>query len=120
MINFLAWDKAYAIFPRSTFIHRDGVGLSRSSYNPGIHAAKYERRGYAVLKNYSRELVASMPDIAQVRRPGDCLTWAIPFDTFGIQPAGIPSSVALEKLSLDMWTNRRGGILVRYVSTRDA
>ena len=93
MINFLTWNKAYAVFPQSTFINRNGVALRRLDEFFQSHAEKYKKRNYRISGLRSPDSRRSTSEIAEIRRPGDRLTWRIPFDTTGIEAPKTPDYV---------------------------
>lgn len=91
--NFITWDKAYALFPASTFLHRHGVALRESDwFKP--HAEKYKNRGYGISELRRRQDPRRSPsEIAEIRRPGDRLTWKLAFDITDIERPKKPAYV---------------------------
>jgi len=78
-INFLTRNKAYAIFPLSTFIHRHGVAIRRQDEFYESHAEKYTKRQYHISASRKPDQRRLKPEFAHIRRVGDNLTWTIAF-----------------------------------------
>jgi len=92
-INCLTWSKAYAIFPQSTFIHRDGLAFGRQTELSESHVEKYRKRKYRISKLHTSDRRRLKPEIAQIRRVGDKWTWTIAFDSTGLKRPKTPDSV---------------------------
>jgi len=92
-VNFLTWNKAYAIFPQSTFIHRHGVAVRRQDEFFGRHVEKYKKRNYCISALHKSDQRRSKPEFAQIRRAGDNMTWTIAFGTTGLERPKTPDSV---------------------------
>ncbi|KAL9583902.1 MAG: hypothetical protein Q9212_002430 [Teloschistes hypoglaucus] len=93
VMNILTWDKAYALFPNSTFFTRKGVVLKKRDDVLQRFADKYEGRDYRLTEMERYDKRRNTAEIAEIRRPGDRLTWSIPFDTAGIGPPKTPTFV---------------------------
>ncbi|KAL8691236.1 MAG: hypothetical protein Q9218_003494 [Villophora microphyllina] len=93
VINILTWNKAYALFPNTTFIIREGVALKKQDevFQPFVE--KYEKRNYRLTEMQKHDPRRSMSEIVEIRRPGDRLTWSIPFDTTGMEAPNTPAYV---------------------------
>lgn len=92
-INFLTWNKAYAIFPQSTFNYRHGVAVRNKDNFYESHAEKYKRREYRISELQKSDRRRSKPEFARIRRAGDDLTWRIVFDTTGLDRPKTPDSI---------------------------
>ena len=92
VINFIAWNKAYAIFPRSTFILRSGVALRRLNTFSDARS-KYRQRSYSISILRRPDIPRYTSEIIEIRRPGDHLTWKLEFDTSGLGPPTTPDYV---------------------------
>jgi len=103
-INFLTWNKAYAVFPQSTFLHRHGVAVRRKDEFFESHAEKYKKRKYRISELHESDQRRLRPEFAQIRRAGDNSTWTIAFDTTGLERPKTPDSV-LEYSTFGFITN---------------
>ena len=75
--------------------------------NDDLDMQRYGCGGYATLLKCTYELKSSRREFARIRRPGDSLTWEIPFDTSGIQPAKSLDEIP-ENVSFVLGTNEEG------------
>lgn len=98
LINFISWNKAYAIFPRLTFLWRETVPLTlvAGAYGP-LHC-KYGKRGWRMRTESTldskkeRHLLGDMSRKGN-RRIGDKDTWIIRLDRTAVEVSHIPDSV---------------------------
>lgn len=96
--NLITWNKAYCIFPDSTFIHKTSYQLNFAVDDiNGAYLTKYRRRGWMTLqtqwKEYERSN-SSVPSSGRLSRHiGDSMTWKISLDTTGVAPSSIPDHV---------------------------
>ena len=90
-MNVITWNKAFALFPRTTFLQHDAYPLTRlTDYYAQLHA-KYTRRGWAM-----RTLPASSNtarELSGYRRVGDRMAWQMTLDTQSVVPAAQPDYV---------------------------
>lgn len=95
----MSWNKAYSIFPLSTFVQYKGyklVGKDRPTDRDNLSCSSL--RGYSLRGLNLRELLRleeHHPNhlIRKYRRVGDRFTWTIPFDTKNVQWSKIPDQV---------------------------
>ncbi|KAI1495688.1 hypothetical protein F5X99DRAFT_109338 [Biscogniauxia marginata] len=100
LVNFISWNKAYSIFPRSTFLSYETVPLKLvDDYFGNLHV-KYSRRGWRMRTesvmvqglgqpNPLGNLVAKKGN----RRVGDSDTWIIRLDTASVAKPPKPDFV---------------------------
>jgi len=105
-MKIISWDKAYSIFPDTTFNERKTYQLRPLDDYFGPLIAKYSRRGWRTLelvweedKQRSKSIEASCRRLGDLtsykspcRRLGDQLSWKIALDTAGVAP-GLPVTV---------------------------
>ena len=102
MMNFMSWDKAYSVFPLSTFVQYKGYQLGVN----GSFSAYLKRLAYP-LGRWNMQKVMRLGEkrlnhpIRTFRRVRDTFTWTIPFDTENAQCSKIPDYV-LEYASFQM------------------
>ncbi|KAI5927612.1 hypothetical protein F4810DRAFT_272395 [Camillea tinctor] len=99
LVNFISWNKAYSIFPRSTFLSHETIPLkSMDEYFGSLHA-KYSRRGWRMRTESVMVEGLSQPDplgsLAKKgnRRVGDRDTWIIQLDTSSVAKPSKPDFV---------------------------
>ncbi|KAF2247532.1 hypothetical protein BU26DRAFT_566501 [Trematosphaeria pertusa] len=94
-LNFLSWNRAYALFPSTTFIQKDVYLLLKLDDAMGEHLAQLAEHGLHTKSVHwnqrEREgnawcaLFAGNSDImTRLRRVGDKYTWTIDLDTNGV------------------------------------
>ena len=93
MINVISWGNAYAIFPYSTFIRRDGLMFHEQDECFETQRQKYQQRGWAIEESPPVDEKAYRCEFARTRRVGDRFSFIIPFDTIGIEPPRVPDTV---------------------------
>ena len=93
VVNVISWNKAYALFPQSSFIYHKSYLLKEMSDYVGKLLAKYDERGWkcrhilwAENEVYNRSMIVD-------RRIGDQHTWIIPLDTSGVVRLVMPDMV---------------------------
>ncbi|KAG8801047.1 hypothetical protein FRC17_006742 [Serendipita sp. 399] len=84
VMNVITHDRAYALFPRQTFLDRTGITLGN---NGNLNSLKKAYEKY-IARNF-RIPVAALPDQIDLmsfghRRIGDSKTWSIELDTTGV------------------------------------
>lgn len=105
-MNFVSWNKAYSIFPRTTFVDRQTVPLDPQSNNHLELLEKYEARGFTVQNVLSRD--GRDWDKARHRFVGDKHTWTLNLDSTGITPPNFPD-FALESCAFSMQCGTEAG-----------
>ena len=90
IINFFTSNKAYALFPYSTFVHHKGYLLECVNEHVQTLLAKYERRGYKFQQVMSLAEEKAYHPMHRERRIGDRFTWVIPFDNDGVEKSKTP------------------------------
>jgi hypothetical protein len=79
MMSFISWEKAYCLFPYTTFVRGGKFCLRRDfARMDARYVAKY------VGCTYNNVPWQDEPELQSARRVGDHLSWVIPFDTEGI------------------------------------
>lgn len=87
VMNFISWDKAYAIFPVPTFVHRKTFLLRQDGDKQGLR--KYDKRGWKLQKlSILKDRVPSHT-LQPLRRVGDEFTWVIPFAISNVKDEGM-------------------------------
>ena len=98
-VNVMSWNKAYSIFPLSTFGQYKGYNLvGRYRPAPRDNLSCSSLRGYSLRGQNLQELLRREEDhlnhtIRKYRRVGDGFTWTIPFNTKNVQWSKIPDQV---------------------------
>ncbi|KAI1638414.1 hypothetical protein F4809DRAFT_599895 [Biscogniauxia mediterranea] len=99
LVNFISWNKAYSIFPRSTFLSHETVPLKVMDEYFGTLHSKYSRRGWRMRTESVMVEGLSLPDplgsLAKKgnRRVGDRDTWIIKLDTSSVAKPPKPDFV---------------------------
>jgi hypothetical protein len=112
-MNFFTWNKAYALFPLSTFTHRKGYLLKEMNHHYARQMAKYLRRGWRTQELLWPEEVSPKHPVQQHRRVGDRYTWILPFNTDGIVSKHKPDYV-IEHSSFEIEEDSRPNPVERY------
>ena len=93
VVNIISWNKAYAIFPLSTFVHRKTYLSKPLDGRIGPLLANCSRRGWKSQQTLWFEEEGLSHPIRPLRRIGDCFTWAISFDTGNVKWSKTPNYV---------------------------
>lgn len=93
VVNVISWNKAYAIYPQSSFIHHKSYLLKKMDDYNGRSVAKYDARGWRSQDVLWPEEEASHGCIFKPRRLNDKFTWTIPLDDTDVAPAETPDFV---------------------------
>ena len=95
IVNFMSWNKAYSVFPLSTFVQYKGYQLGVNG-----HFSSYLQEYLAYpLGGWNMQGVVCLEEkrlnhpIKTFRRVGDRFTWTIPFETENVQWSKIPDYV---------------------------
>ena len=95
VVNFMSWNKAYSVFPLSTFVQYKGYELGakcpRSCFLKEYTG--YPLRGWNMQDLMRSEEKRLNHPIRTYRRVGDGFTWTIPFDTENVQGSKLPDYV---------------------------
>lgn len=127
-LNIISWNKAYAIFPKSSFISYRGFLAHALDLNL---KDEYSRHGWTVQDVQWAEDERRDKSFGLTRRVGDKHTWTIPFDTTKVSYSPIPDFVlehavfSIEKHKLNhsgrfhyyrykIWTGHRSTAILRY------
>ncbi|MCJ1251000.1 hypothetical protein MMC30_008231 [Trapelia coarctata] len=115
VVNIITWNKAYALFPLPTFIHRKTYVLQKLNDYRGAQLLKYGQRGWKIQGTlWPEEETPSHPFQAR-RRIGDKFTWTIPFNTLNIRHSSTPDSVLeYSFFSVNTTDNDYDGLSTRY------
>ncbi|MCJ1371710.1 hypothetical protein MMC20_002929 [Loxospora ochrophaea] len=94
LANLIAWNKAYSLFPLSTFVHRRThlLGSSDHDVKVGNVLSECSQRGWLTQPDSWEERKVSHP-IQSTRQVKDRYTWAIPLDVDGVNPSETPDFV---------------------------
>ena len=110
-VNLMSWNKAYSIFPLSTFVQYQGYQLA-AKYSPCCLSLKgYSSRGWNLQKFIRLEEHHLNHPIRKYRRVRDGFTWTIPLDTKNVQWSKIPDQV-LEYQSFKIMARIGGGYAI--------
>lgn len=93
VVNVISWNKAYALFPRASFIYHKSYLLKEMSDYVGKLLAKYDERGWTSQDVLWPEDEVSNRSMLVNRRIGDQHTWIIPLDTTDVARPDIPDTV---------------------------
>ena len=91
--NVISWSKAYALFPYSTFIRRDGLLLQKRNEYFENQLRKYQQRGWTTEESPPVEDKERRREFARIRRVGDRSSFIVPFDTSGMTSPRVPDAV---------------------------
>ncbi|MCJ1377364.1 hypothetical protein MMC17_000459 [Xylographa soralifera] len=100
-VNFMTSHKAYAIFPRPTFLQYKTYTLNILDEACWSTLAKYTQRGWKTQDVLWEEEESPHHPIRKLRCIGDYSTWIIPFDTTNVEKSNIPDEV-FEKAQFGM------------------
>ena len=93
VMNVIAWNKAYAIFPYLTFVRYDGILLKELDNYFVNQLEKYHYRGWSIEESPIEDERLLRCELARTRRVGDRFTVVIPLDTRGMSPPQVPDTV---------------------------
>lgn len=127
-VNIISWNKAYAVFPKSSFISHKGF---LAHVLDGILRDEYSRYGWRIQDVQWREDERRDRSFGLTRRVGDKYTWIILLDTTNVSWSPIPDFVlehavfSIEKLRLnrtgrfhyygyELSTGHRSTTILRY------
>ena len=97
----MSWNKAYSIFPRSTFVQYKGYNLEAKDSSPRPSPREKTWAGWNLQELMWLDEQPLNHPIRNYRRVGDGFSWTIPFDTKNVQWSKIPDYV-LEYQSFKM------------------
>lgn len=105
-VNFLTWNKAYALFPLPTFVHHKGYLLKALDNYLSSLLDKYSRRGWRFQgAMWPEEEIHSNKPVRTRRLIGDEFTWMIPLDTSKVDWSKTPDFV-LEYSNFELESSR--------------
>lgn len=87
VVNIISWEKAYSLFPVSTFVHYDSFLLRSRSQGNAALLAKYTARGWNNRGPLPRDYRGVNHPVRECRRIGDRWTWGLPLDVNGVVKA---------------------------------
>ena len=109
VIHFFSWQKAYSIFPRTTFIDRRCYMLKEIDQFHAPRLAKYSRRGWQ-LQDVAWAGEPRVPALEGTRRVGDHHSWVIPLNIEGVEQTGKPDHVfAFANFHVEKYANNKWG-----------
>ena len=98
-VNFMSWNKAYSMYPFSTFVQYNSYKLVDGRYRvAGDKLFCFSLKVYSFRTGSFQGLIQLQEHqikhpIRNYRRVGDEFTWTIPFDTKNVQWSEIPDQV---------------------------
>ena len=110
VMNFIAFDAAYSLYPRATFEQHLNLALTIDSYNDQRCVAKYARRGWRTAGNFwpQDEYTTALFSINEQRFVSDDLCWKLNLDVKRLprKPRLSPRSEAFpwDPASITSWT----------------
>ena len=93
VMNVISWNKAYAVFPYSTFVRYDGLLLKDLNEYFTKQIEKYHHRGWSIEESPVEDDRLLRCELARTGRIGDRFTIVIPFDTKSMDPPRVPDTV---------------------------
>lgn len=111
LTNCFSWNKAYSMFPLTTFVHRKAF-VVRSALNSEYlrsivpQLSTYAQRGWEFEYQIRQERAddeASDPPLRHTRRIGDHYVWTIPLDTKGIECTQANPDYVIEHSAFSVW-----------------
>lgn len=87
VMNVIAFDAAYSLYPKATFDLRCGLSLAQISPLEAKALAKYATRGWAIHSTiwpHEEDTLKPLFKVDVLRRMGDRDSWVIPLDTTNI------------------------------------
>ncbi|KAH7066427.1 hypothetical protein BKA63DRAFT_496255 [Paraphoma chrysanthemicola] len=121
----ITWNKAYAIFPYTTFIRRECYMVKELSDSVGDYVTEIEKEGIQVrsISWKQKGLSGNCDTLTRRRRIGDKYSWIIHLDTTGIVPSTVPDEVieyaAFNLAAVDSEFILDGGPAMRYENRFD-
>lgn len=88
-MNFISWNRAYSMFPKTTFLDHEVVPLKGADADVRAEIAKCGELGWFLRANASPHEELSRTN----RRIGDPRTWKMDLDTLRVKQPGIPTTV---------------------------
>lgn len=92
-MNIITWNKAYSMFPLTTFIQHKTYMLTRLDDRFARLMAKYSRRGWRTIEIMWPEEIRHNHPIRKLRRLADQFTWTMTLDTRQVQSSKTPDYV---------------------------
>ncbi|KAI1333597.1 hypothetical protein F5Y15DRAFT_340770 [Xylariaceae sp. FL0016] len=96
-LNFITWDAAYSMFPRTTFGEHKTIQQRASCDQREWYRAKYRERGFVMAISPTHaglaEWGSKFDGQHYPRRVGDRRTWTMRLDTEGVTPSSTPTVV---------------------------
>ena len=93
VMNFISWNKAYAMFPRETLLENKTYMLKPLDDYFESLSCKYSRQGWIMEEVMRSEDHSASSGIQTLRRVGDNRTWMVPLSTKGVSQSQQPDSV---------------------------
>ncbi|KAK7937489.1 uncharacterized protein PG986_014357 [Apiospora aurea] len=88
-MNFIAWNKAYSVFPKTTFLDHEVLPLKGAGKDVRAEIARCGESGWCLGVNASPHQELSRSH----RRIGDSRTWKMNLDTLCVTQPGTPTAV---------------------------
>ena len=88
-MNFIAWNKAYSVFPKTTFLDHEVLPLKGADKDVRAEIARCGEFGWCLGVNASPHQELSRTH----RRIGDSRTWKMDLDTLRVTQPGTPTAV---------------------------
>lgn len=93
VVNIITWNKAYSIFPLTTFIQKRGYLLRSPDADFASLMVNYTQRGWTIQQSMRPEDPRANQPIRENRRIGDQFTWQIPLDVRKVKSSKTPDAV---------------------------
>ncbi|KAL9627261.1 MAG: hypothetical protein Q9204_006697 [Flavoplaca sp. TL-2023a] len=93
VVNIITWNKAYSIFPLTTFIQKRGYLLRLPDADFASLMVNYTQRGWTIQQSMRPEDPRANHPIRENRRIGDQFTWQIPLDVRKVKSSKTPDAV---------------------------
>ena len=89
VMNFIAFDAAYSVFPRATFEERRSLSFSALTDSDIRALGKYTMRGWSIISNlwpHQYHTLGASFYVNKIRWVNDSFSWVVPLDTTGMEP----------------------------------
>ncbi|KAL8976048.1 MAG: hypothetical protein Q9205_007875, partial [Flavoplaca limonia] len=93
VVNIITWNKAYSIFPLTTFIQKRGYLLRLPDADFASLMVNYTQRGWTIQQSLRPGDPRANHPIRENRRIADKFTWLIPLDVRKVKSSKTPDAV---------------------------
>ena len=99
VVNFFTHNKAYSLFPKSTFLQHRGYLLKKIEGNRASALAKYRERGWTVDMSKDKSENDPYQPITKAQKIGGKTVWIIPFEPVKVEGSTPDHVFELSKFS---------------------